>query len=423
MPTAAAVFTPNGFPQYTFVDRTIEPVESALRMALSSDRFVISLSGPSKSGKTVLLQKHVDKDNLIVIYGASIKQAGDLWRIALSWMGSPITRETSSAVTNSGGASVNAEAQAGVILARGSLGGEARFDRAVGETTTITEAHDGLTQVSREIAGSDYVIFVDDFHYIPDSVQRDVAKEIKAGLEAGIKFCVASVPHRSDDVFRSNHELRGRSTSIDLKYWNTSDLETIAKKGFQELNVEIDPAFITKLAQEALGSPQLMQNLCLCLCFTLKITEPRSILERVDVTDEDVILATEICSTTVNYQSLLEALHAGPRQRGRDRNYFTFSDRTTGDVYRAILLAIKADPGQLSFTYDDMVRRVRNVTVGEGPTGGSVSSALEQMDAIAEKYPPKALEWIDDVLEIIDPLFIFYVRSSRRLDELARGRV
>src|SRR5262249_21614130 len=120
-----------------------------------------------------------------------------------------------------------------------------------------------LDAIVSEIGDSDYVVFVDDFHYIERNVQDQIGKQIKAAAEKGIRICTASVPHRSDDVVRSNPELRGRVTAIDMSYWTTDELEQIAFRGFRELNVDLAPAVVRALANEAFGSPQLMQAICL----------------------------------------------------------------------------------------------------------------------------------------------------------------
>ena len=53
------------------------------------------------------------------------------------------------------------------------------------------------------------------------------------------------------------------------------------------------------------------------------------------------------------------------------RKVFSFVDGSKGDVYRCVLLAMKADPPRLSFPYDDMVKR----------------SARERFDAANSLYP------------------------------------
>ena len=61
-------------------------VRGWLQEAFSIPKMIISISGPSKSGKTVLVNKVVSADQLIPISGASIKSADDLWLKVLAWM-------------------------------------------------------------------------------------------------------------------------------------------------------------------------------------------------------------------------------------------------------------------------------------------------------------------------------------------------
>src|SRR5258706_610820 len=90
MPKATSVFTPTDVPTVTYVERTSKNYEDELRKAFTIPKMIVSISGPSKSGKTVLVSKVVAPDSLIHIYGASIRTADDLWNNVLAWMGGPI---------------------------------------------------------------------------------------------------------------------------------------------------------------------------------------------------------------------------------------------------------------------------------------------------------------------------------------------
>ena len=126
------------------------------------------------------------------------------------------TVQTSTSATNQVGGETGGKGS--VLVAE--VSGKATFQRNTGstDTTTETKALGGLVQVVREIAGSEFVLFVDDFHYIPTSLQPDVARQIKAAAEKGVRVCVATVPHRADNVVRNNAELRGRLAQVDTKY-------------------------------------------------------------------------------------------------------------------------------------------------------------------------------------------------------------
>jgi hypothetical protein len=220
MPLAVEVFTPNDTPTFSYVERK-NKFENRLREALSIPKMIISISGPSKSGKTVLVKTVVPKDTLIPLSGATIKAPDSLWTNTLNWMVAP-TEQTQ---TNEAKVSVDAGLKGGGELGIPLLAkGKAEATATVGTeraTTSMTKTYaGGLTQVIREIADSDFTLFIDDFHYIPKDVQREIGQQIKQAAESGVRIITASVPHRSDDVVRSNTELRGRVTAIDTNYWN-----------------------------------------------------------------------------------------------------------------------------------------------------------------------------------------------------------
>jgi hypothetical protein len=334
----------------------------------------------------------------------------------------PTAMTEKSGSTTTVGAEVQAEGKAGIpVVLEGKAGGKAGVGVGTTSETSRSYASGGLQQVIKEISGSNFVLFVDDFHYIPKPAQAEIGKQIKAAAEAGVRICTASVPHRRDDVVRSNPELRGRVTGIDIDYWAEEELSRIADLGFRELNIDIAPSVQKQLVTEAFGSPQLMQAICMNFCFENKIYEALAEQRRIDADFVMLQNVFERTSTLTNFSSMIAQLHSGPRQRGMERNKYTFNDRTRGDVYRCVLLAMKADPPRLAFKYDDLLRRVAAVCEGECPSGSSISQALAQMEKIAALVQDApVLEWDEDVLDIIEPYFLFFLRGSSYLKTLAR---
>src|SRR5436309_5592308 len=92
MAKATEVFTPNDVPTYTYAQRPSHKLEERLEQAFDIPKMIISISGPSKSGKTVLVNKVIEKDNLIPLTGSTIRSADELWSNALQWMDSPQSR-------------------------------------------------------------------------------------------------------------------------------------------------------------------------------------------------------------------------------------------------------------------------------------------------------------------------------------------
>jgi hypothetical protein len=145
------------------------------------------------------------------------------------------------------------------------------------------------------------------------------------------------------------------------------------------MGMDLPAAAISELTEQAFGSPQLMQAMCLQTCREFGVyrtMSPRASFA-IGKAERDRIL--EYTSTVTDFSSLVEALHGGPKQRGQERNHFPLKDGTNGDVYRCVLYALRMDPPALSFSYEDIYRRTRDVCVDAAPFGSSVTQALEQI--------------------------------------------
>lgn len=420
--TPQEVFRPGSFPTHTYVARAEDDFESHLQHALTIAGQLISISGPSKSGKTVLVEKVVGIDQLIVVTGAGIVSPEDIWRRALKSMDAPLRKTGSTGQTTLTGASGGVSGTIKLpLVAEGqaSLGGKAESTRS--SQQTVEYAQDGLHQMIREIGNSDYVLLIDDFHYMPRQAQEEAAKVLKEAVRSGVKVCVASVPHRGDDVVRANPELRGRVHSIDLKYWKDEDLAKIADAGFGALNVTFNTQLIRKLAGESAGSPQLMQLVCLNACHVANVRSRPLLHREIALVADDINRIFEITSTNTDFRSMVDVLDAGPRTRGTERRMYSFRDSTEGDVYRCMLKAIAMEPPRLAFDYDELVRRAGDLCVGDPPIGSSVVSTCSQLAKLAQLHFPneRAIDWDENkqIIDIADPNFLFYLRWSGRLLE------
>lgn len=281
-----------------------------------------------------------------------------------------------------------------------------------------------MAQVVEEISDSDFVILIDNFHYMPRDTQSEVAKQIREPARRGVSIVTAAVPHRSDDVVRSNPELRGRVATIDLDYWEDSDLKRIGHKGFYALNASINEQTLDAFAREAAGSPQLMQAICLNACFEIGLKDKNDELREFDIDEDQRTQIFERTSATTSFRSPVEVLDSGPKTRGTERKEYNFEDETSGDVYRCILKAISSDPPTLSFSYDELLDRIENICVGESPPGSSVIGSCEHMSNIAlDKFPKeRVIDWDESklFLDIPDPYLLFYLRWSGHLVEEER---
>lgn len=414
------VFTPNEVPTVTYVTREEHKLEDLLKDAISMKNTVASISGPSKSGKTVTLNKVINSDYVITLSGSNIRSIADLWRQIFAWIGEAVEITQTSETGFEIGIRAKVGGEVGIpLLAKGKAEAEGSGAVSHSDGKSRTVPIDPYEVIAKEIGESDFLIFIDDFHYIDKSLQTEIARCIKTLSERGVNFCLASVPHRSDDAVRANSELRGRLAAVDFNYWDEQEFKKIAYQGLAALNLNISEDIVLRLAKESSGSPQLMQLLCRNLCQELQIRERQKALENIEIDGQSLQQVFERASQFANFSSTLRAMHSGPKVRGSERKQFQFFDGSTGDVYRAILLAIKKDPRALTFSYDEILERVRSVCYEDSPSGSSITSSLSQMEEIADSSGGETIiDWDEDVLTIVEPYFLFYLRCSNKIDQL-----
>lgn len=180
---AYEVFTPTDVPTVTYVDREEQNLEQQLRLAIKTPGLMASLSGPSKSGKTVLVKKVISQDNLIAVSGAAIRSAEMLWERVLNWMEAPSETTTTSGHTMGVQAAGKVSGKTSLLIASGEAEGAIKGSYEHERSKEKRVAHVGIDQVINEIANSDFVVFIDDFHYMAKDTQKDVAKQMKEAAD------------------------------------------------------------------------------------------------------------------------------------------------------------------------------------------------------------------------------------------------
>lgn len=420
---AAEVFTPNGFPKYTYVQRKELQHEKLLSAWTETSNQIASVSGPSKAGKTVLVQRVVGEGSLITVSGASIRTPDQLWERVLDWYGEPHTTIATRADTLTETKGADRGGQIGLAGIGASNRSTSTNANARMETTQATAHRRGLPQVVQELANTKFTVLLDDFHYVPQAIQGEVAQQIKDAAGRGVRICVASVPHRADNVVRALPELRGRVLAIDIDYWSRKDLLEIPRLGCEHLGIHVDAPSLTMFATEAAGSPQLMQSICRWMCHELGVREavqPRRAITLDEATRKQILFNT---SLTVDFRSLVRALMAGPKSTAAGgRKKYTHRDGRDGDVYLTLMRAIAMDPPRLTLEYAELGKRLEELCKpNEHPDGASIVRTCIALGQIAQAFAEPtgpSIEWDerDQVLVLTDPYLLFYLRWSGVLE-------
>jgi len=416
------VFTPGTLPKYTYYERPGRNLEESLLSAVDTPGIITAVSGPSKSGKTVLCESVIGMGSMLLITGGGVGSEATFWQRIRSKLKVPATSSSTSGQGKNREIGGSARASFGAFIAKGEGQVDGKIGRSEQEQTTFQFDELGGVELLDLVRSQKKTLVVDDFHYIDRHVQASLVEQFKEAARAGCTIVVVSVPHRSDDVIRANPDLRGRLRLVEVSYWTEDELCNIPKLGFPILNIEPDAKVIDRFAMESLSSPQLMQSLCLELCRVKQIDDKLKANTQVHLDHAEIARVLQGVAGASSCQTALDILEKGPRVRGTERNTYTMRDGATGDVYTVVLRAVASGAPRLALKYPEITEKVEQITKGEPPSGSSIVSTLDQMHkAVKDMAQDRVLEWDSEkeTLNFNDPYFLYFLRW-RSWDELNR---
>lgn len=409
------VFVPGGMPSYTYQERkdfdgNAIDLERKLRSATNRLRKFISVAGPTKCGKTVLVRKVFPKETSIWIEGAHISSLADFWNEVHSKLG----LATPSSLSEGKGKEECQELEGSAGIKPGGVGAEVK-DRLIqkGNRSLLevkefatSAAHLGLEGLLR----SQRVLVVDDFHYVSAEVQTSIIRGLKQAVFDGLTVILILIPHRMHQAATAEMDVDGRTHTLEIPEWRAPELFAIAETGFRTLNVRVRAVTIDAMLGECFQSPHLMQDLCSLMCDDWGVFETHvGALRTLDFIEGKNEFLGRFATDAVN-PNTFRALQKGPERTNRVPRPLKAGGFC--DTYEAVLMALKNLDVMSPVRWSDLRRGLQDILVEE-PQQQEVTRVLEKMDEIAkERDGEPVIDYVKEQreLHLVDPFFRFYVR-------------
>ncbi|PEJ23197.1 hypothetical protein CN887_21025 [Bacillus pseudomycoides] len=404
------VFTAGGTPNITYYARDNLKIESRLKKLLKAQGKIISITGPTKSGKSVLCKKIIPPTDSIWVMGAHIKEENDLWRIIVDKLGISLTttQEESEDETTTLGGNVSGTISVKIVKLQGSVKQDGAIKKGI--KTVKSFNHDSRVQCIDFLLENGIPLLIDDFHYIDPAIQKDIIRSLKNAVSDGLKVILIAVPHREYDSIKVEQEMNGRVSQIRVTPWNAEELSEIAKKGFKALNINYPEEIVTEFTKQSFRSPHLMQEFCFYLCLENDFEESRDTIEKLNPPNSYEDFFEEIVETSTS-NVVFEKLVSGPTSKDRKERHF--KNGRQGDIYEAVMATLTELDSTKPITSDDIRKKLQDILETRSvPQKHEITRVLTQMDKIAkeELIGEPAIDFKDDALYIVDPFFIFYLR-------------
>lgn len=412
MITYSDIFVPGGFPRHTYNPRVELQLEYKLGEVKNNLCKLVAVTGHTKAGKTVLVRKILPPEDSIWIDGGTVSQEDDFWDVVIEQLSvfQSVVESTSTGSENT----VEGKAKGGAsfIIAKGEGELSGSITRLRGAETTKSRAVSSRVTALAALRGSRLPLIIDDFHYLPKTLQGGLVRALKPLIFDGLPVVIIAIPHRRYDAIKVEREMTGRMYPIDIPVWSETELRFIPETGFRLLNLEVPHNIVEKLAAEAIGSPHLIQDFCRTISRIKSIVWQHNTV-KLDVSDTELSLVFRDVANTIG-RPIFEKLARGPRQR-TDRLPRKLKDGRKVDIYQLVLLSLaQIKPGLVTLEYEQLRTAIKEVSASQIPQLHEVARALKHMATIAatDQSSTPVIDFDDSEkkLHITDPFFAFYLR-------------
>lgn len=413
------VFIAGGMPELTYVARSERQLEGALRAVRTKSHKLVVITGNTKAGKTVLTRRIFPLSECIWLDGGTVGTEDDLWSSILEELdayteysvgdGRDLTSEVAGSV----------KAHASAILVKGEANTGVKVQRSRKRETrkarTLTSRSAALVRLQE----NELPLVIDDFHFLPRSLQGSFVRGTKRLIFDGHPIILIAIPHRRFDAVKVEREMTGRLHHVKVPTWETEELLEIAREGFPLLNVVVSDDICRRLADQAHGSPHLMQEFCRTLAERSELSQTHPSPVAISEIPRDLFPSV---AETIG-KAIFARLTKGVG-RPRTRRWETPSGEAF-DIYDITLRGLaRLAPGMNSIEYAQLRTAIRESTVGQPPAKSEVMYVLKHLSNVAagDEASTPILDWdeTEQTLHVTDPFFAFHLSwgglASKPLD-------
>ena len=393
------------------------------------DKFVAALNtgqqiivyGASKQGKTALVKKHINYDDNIVIslspkttirdiYQSILRKSGVILRTSYTEGTGDVSRvkgkafiEGAIALVLKGRAEIAAETEANNKL-------ENKYE----EIELNLDLPDDVAHLMVSL-GHKKTIILENFHYLPEDIQRDFAFDLRSFHDLKIQFVILGVWKEANRLIQFNGDLQDRVAEVPVEPWHEDDFRRIITKGETALNIKLATVITQECIDNAFKSVGVFQELLKVTCLEAGVTQGQQANLYID---DVTTVARAITRKTEDYSGRhlknLEAIASGNTSvidKTKPLPYFLnyyvvmhileigFAGINGGISKEALLHAIK----KIHHRKDDL----------KGSQLTSVLKGLTEMQSGKGINPPVlAYDSNSRQLKVVDSTFYFFLKNA-----------
>jgi hypothetical protein len=245
VPRYQDIFVPGGFPKHTYNPRADLELESRLRESRENLCKLVTVTGQTKSGKTVLTRSVFPRDGSVWVDGGTVSSEDEFWQVVIEQLDIFQSTEEASGSDTTATISGTGSAGASIVIAKGSAELGAELAKTRSQSRMKARSVSPRVAALSGLVGAGLPVVVDDFHYLPKEIQGQVIRALKQPIFDGLPVVIIAIPHRRYDAVRVEREMTGRIMAVDVPSWSEAELSFIPETGFRLLDVSLPEQLAT----------------------------------------------------------------------------------------------------------------------------------------------------------------------------------
>ena len=161
-------------------------------------------------------------------------------------------------------------------------------------------------------SGANKKIILENFHYLDDDRQQQLAFDLRTFQELGVQFVILGVWREKNRLTQFNGDLLDRVLEVPVEPWTEAEFAQVAAKGAEELNVELAEPIVQRCAGASFSSIGVFQELLKEVCLRCEVTERQSTRTSIDdVSIVEAAVTAKADEYASRHQRAMEAIGAG----------------------------------------------------------------------------------------------------------------
>lgn len=272
----------------TYIERTA--VDETFTKGLQKNKHII-VYGASKQGKTSLTNKHLTESDYVKVNCSQTSSTLDIYNSIARQLDVEILESKDVTTTIAGEIKLGLKAKIKIpIIVRSEAETQTTISKENENVKSfkIIDFNLALAQDLSELLKNikfDKRIILENFHYLSDDVQKQLAIDLRIFEDYNILFVILGIWREKNRLAQFNGDLVDRVIEVPVEPWERKDLKKIVAEGLPLLNTSFE-SVVDYLIDSCFDSVGVFQEICKESCYAAGVNETQDTI--FEITKEHV---------------------------------------------------------------------------------------------------------------------------------------